>query len=124
MPYSDMFDWVEMDYTCSKATEKQKGIIIPEEELEVLRNKLYVANRDNKALLEEMNKLKANHRTLLAKYLSEKSELLCQVEDLQIDYKALLEALKDCLTRIDNDGLSPKGILRKKVAEAIQGDKE
>ena len=33
---------------------------------------------------------------------------------------ALLTALEDCLTLIDNNGLSPKGILRKKVSEALE----
>jgi len=42
-------------------------------------------------------------------------------DKLQKQNQALVEALKDCLTLIDNNGLSPKGILRNKVSEALEG---
>jgi len=45
-----------------------------------------------------------------------------QRDEIFADLAKAQEALKECLTLIDNNGLSPRGNLRKKVAEAIQGD--
>jgi len=45
-----------------------------------------------------------------------------QRDDIFADLVKAQEALKECLTLIDNEGLSPRGNLRKKVAEAIQGE--
>ena len=52
---------------------------------------------------------------------NEIAELFASAPELLNQNIALLEALEDCLTLIDNNGLSPRGNLRKKVAEAIQG---
>jgi len=45
-----------------------------------------------------------------------------QRDDIYRDLVKAQEALKECLTLIDNEGLSPRGNLREKVAEAIQGE--
>ena len=44
--------------------------------------------------------------------------------DMKAKNEALMEALRDCLILIDNEGLSLNGILRKKVTEAMKEGKE
>jgi len=85
--------------------------------------KIIINNRNVDGLAKLIIKheeFKAQNQTLLEALKRSQQ----QRDEIFADLVKAQEVLKDCLTLIDNNGLSPRGNLRKKVAEAIQGEED